>query len=191
MTVLQVREVFSIHPSLVSNGLVIYNSFWRYTWGYYITLLAVRYVLRLLSAHTHIYTHGIHGCCITHKAACIGWQYLISHTNEVGKYSSTNDACIWNCFSLCNSEITKSQNFVNQLWARLMKLMGTWFFHLFWDKHKNSDPRLVTYSLVPIRRHGSINRHTSFIWPYTLNWINTQIIISGINLFLDTRLILD
>ena len=38
------------------------------------------------------------------------------------------------------------------------------------------------YSLVPIRRHGSINRHTSFIWPctfpkiwgVTINWINTQ-----------------
>jgi len=38
------------------------------------------------------------------------------------------------------------------------------------------------YSLVPFRRHGSINRHTSFIWPctfpkiwgVTINWINTQ-----------------
>ena len=38
------------------------------------------------------------------------------------------------------------------------------------------------YSLVPIRRHGSINRHNSFIWPctflkiwiVTINWINTQ-----------------
>jgi len=38
------------------------------------------------------------------------------------------------------------------------------------------------YSLVPIRRHGSINWHVSFIWPctfpnvwgVTLKWINTQ-----------------
>ena len=41
---------------------------------------------------------------------------------------------------------------------------------------------IYAYSLVPIRRHGSINRHTSFIWPctfpkiwgVTINWINTQ-----------------
>ena len=39
--------------------------------------------------------------------------------------------------------------------------------------------RELDYSLVPIRRHGSINRHTSFIWPcifpktwgVTINWI--------------------
>ena len=38
------------------------------------------------------------------------------------------------------------------------------------------------YSLVPIRRHSSINQHISFIWPctfsniwgVTINWINTQ-----------------
>ena len=38
-----------------------------------------------------------------------------------------------------------------------------------------------TYSLVPIRRHGSIIRHSSFIAPYTfpkvlgvtINWIST------------------
>ena len=38
------------------------------------------------------------------------------------------------------------------------------------------------YSLVPIKIHGSINRHTSFIspcifsiiWGVTINWINTQ-----------------
>ena len=38
------------------------------------------------------------------------------------------------------------------------------------------------YSLVPIRKHGSINWHTSFIWPctfpkilgMTISWINTQ-----------------
>ena len=38
------------------------------------------------------------------------------------------------------------------------------------------------YSLVPITRYGSINQHTSFIWPctfpkiwgVTINWINTQ-----------------
>ena len=37
------------------------------------------------------------------------------------------------------------------------------------------------YSLVPIRRHGTINQHTAFIWPSTfpkiwsvnINWINT------------------
>ena len=40
----------------------------------------------------------------------------------------------------------------------------------------------IIYSLVPIRRHGSINRHTSFIWlcnfpktwGVTIIWINTQ-----------------
>ena len=44
------------------------------------------------------------------------------------------------------------------------------------------EPLSIRYSLVPIRRHGSINRHTSFIWPFTfpkiwgvtINWINTQ-----------------
>ena len=42
------------------------------------------------------------------------------------------------------------------------------------------------YSLVPIRRHSSINRHTSFSWPCTfpkiwsviINWIKTQFISS-------------
>ena len=48
----------------------------------------------------------------------------------------------------------------------------TLFLHVF----------LIAYSLVPIRRLGSINWHTSFIWPctfpkiwgVTINWINTQ-----------------
>ena len=48
-----------------------------------------------------------------------------------------------------------------------------------WNIQRN---KWSKYSLVPIRRHGSTNQNTSFIWPctfsnrwgVTINWINTQ-----------------
>ena len=53
--------------------------------------------------------------------------------------------------------------------------------HWIWEKN-NCASIQFQYSVVPIRRHGSINRRTSFIWPctfsniwgVTINWINTQ-----------------
>ena len=49
-----------------------------------------------------------------------------------------------------------------------------------WEGGWGAFHQILGYSLVPIRRHGSINRHTSFIRPYTfpkiwgvtINWIN-------------------
>jgi len=49
-------------------------------------------------------------------------------------------------------------------------------------QNEDKNTHYLGYSLVPIRRHGSINQHTSFIWPctfpkiwgVTINWINTQ-----------------
>ena len=63
---------------------------------------------------------------------------------------------------------------------------NTFYFSLFkaWMGYNvNSNHQKNVYSLVPIRRHGSINRHTSYIWPctfpeiwgVTIIWINTQI----------------
>ena len=45
---------------------------------------------------------------------------------------------------------------------------NTFYFSLFkaWMGYNvNSNHQKNVYSLVPIRRHGSINHHTSFIWP--------------------------
>ena len=93
-------EKYSRHPSLVSNALVIYNSFWRYTLGYCITLLALCMCWDCwVLIHTHLHPWKFMVVVSPLTAACIGEQYLISHTNEVGEYSSENDACIWKCFN--------------------------------------------------------------------------------------------
>ena len=83
------------------------------------------------------------------------------------------------------SDILVKTLFCKSLWLQisvLQTLKGPHMNYAFLTfclgkRHHNCS---CVYSLVPIRRHGSINRHTSFIRPYTfpkiwgvtINWIN-------------------